>query len=178
MTLIIFLGAVKLPAEILLKSTQKLNLPEEITSPVLTKEEAKKIQPKDISEKTDKYAVVNKIVDNIASFWWENSALKRSQFGKAVETVEKKAKIEAEFKDSNKMNHKIAFKIMAMQALAKLEYSGWIRAALNYDARASRANAEVTQTLGESFGQKQDLVLSHSIAQSERISQISLRWNW
>ena len=61
-----------------------------------------------------------------------------------------------------------------MQALTKLEYKGWVNAAVNYDARAAKTEAEVS----EKIFNKQDLVISHAISREENKSQVALRWNW
>ena len=61
-----------------------------------------------------------------------------------------------------------------MQALAKIEYKGWVRAGLNYDAKAAKTEAEVLESISEN----KEFVVSQSVTASENKSQVSLRWNW
>jgi hypothetical protein len=74
----------------------------------------------------------------------------------------------------HKTEHKITVKLLAMQALAKVEYKGWVRAGLNYDAKAAKTEAELLEALSEN----KDLVVSQSFTATENKSQVSLRWNW
>lgn len=75
---------------------------------------------------------------------------------------------------SDKMDHKLSLKLLAMQALAKIQYIGWTRAEINYDAKAAKTEVEVL----ENISNNKDLVISHSFTATENKSQLSLRWNW
>ena len=75
---------------------------------------------------------------------------------------------------AEKTEHKFSFKVLAAQALAKIEYIGWVKAALKYDAKSANAQAELMENLSNN----KDLVISHSVGNSESKSQLSLRWNW
>jgi hypothetical protein len=95
--------------------------------------------------------------------------------GNAADQLQNKMKAEVNLGSTdNKTEHKLSIKLLAMQALAKLEYKGWIKAAINYNAKAKTAEAEVLENLSNN----KDLIISHSVTSTESKSQLSLRWNW
>lgn len=150
-------------------------MPIDISVPLLTFETSRKIQPKSIGASETGSSVVTKIADNSLALWWDTSPMRNTRVGQAAEKVEKNLKTEVSFKNKkSKLEHKISFKVLAMQALAKLEYKGWVNAAVNYDARAAKTEAEVS----EKISAKQDVVVSHAISKEENKSQVAWRWNW
>lgn len=162
-------------AKVNMKKTQNLVMPTDITTPWMTAETSEKIQPKLVNANDSAASIVSKIADNTLSLWWDTSPVRNTQIGRAAEKVEKNLRTEVSFKDKNsRTEHKISFKVLAMQALAKLEYKGWVNAAINYDARAEKTEAEVS----EKIFSKQDLVISHAMSKVENKSQVAWRWNW
>ena len=158
-----------------IKTTHKLVMPADIMTPLISAETSEKIQPKSLDANESAQSIVSKIADNSLSLWWDTSPVRNTQVGRAAEKVEKNLKTEVSFKDkASRTEHRISFKVLAMQALAKLEYKGWVNAAINYDARAEKTEAEVS----EKIFKKQDLVLSHAITKQENKSQVAWRWNW
>ncbi len=158
-----------------MKKTRRLVMPADITTPLMSAETSDKIQPKSLAPHDSAESIVSKIADNSLSLWWDTSPARNTQVGRAAEKVEKNLRTEVSFKDkASRTEHKISFKVLAMQAVAKLEYKGWVNAAINYDARADKTEAEVS----EKMFTKQDLVLSHAITKAENKSQVAWRWNW
>lgn len=136
---------------------------------------SEEVLPKSMTEADSSQSVVSKIIDNSLSYWWNHSELKQTSVGRAAEQVQNHLKGEVNFNTGEaKTEHKISFKLLAMQALAKIEYSGWIQAAFHYDIKAAKAEAEIV----ESLSSNKDLLLSHSIAENESESKLSLRWKW
>lgn len=168
--------ATKCWSQVIVKSTQRLIMPQDVSAPLLTNQESQRLLPKSIEQNESAGSVISKIADNSFSMWWESTPLRYSTVGQAADAVEKKIKTEVSFKDNSakKTEHKIIFKILAMQALARIEYKGWVQAAINYDAKASKTEAEVS----EKIFQRQNLVLSQSFTPSESKSQVSWRFDW
>lgn len=166
----------KAEARIDLKDTKRLILPTDPSEPLLSSEISQRIQPKNIEVGESATALISEMVDNSFSLWWEKSPAKNSAIGQVADKVDKKLKTEVKLGKSadQKTEHKISVKVLAMQALAKLEYKGWVRAGLNYDARASKAEAEVL----ENISAHQDLKFSHSVSSDEKMSQVSWVLNW
>lgn len=166
----------KAQARVDLKKTKRLVLPADPSQPLLTAETSQKILPKNIEQGESGSSVISEIIDNSFSLWWEKSPVKQTSLGQVAEKVDKKLKTEVSLGKSTdqKTEHKISVKVLAMQALAKLEYKGWVRAGLNYDARAAKTQAEVL----ESISAHQDLKLSHSMSSDGNMSQVSWVLNW
>lgn len=163
-------------AKVEILKTKKLYLPKDLSTPILTKKESEKILPKSAATGESSTSIFSKMLDNSLSFWWENSPAKNSQIGQVAEKVDKKLKAEVNFGKTSdqKTEHKVTFKFLAMQALAKIEYVGWVRAGLNYDAKAAQTQAEVYEKISDN----KDLVISHTLNAFENKSQLSLSWNW
>jgi hypothetical protein len=163
-------------ARIDVRETQPLILPKDPSEPVLSAETSKKILPKKIEPGESGNSVISEMVDNSFSTWWDQSAVKESGVGKVADDIDKKLKTEVNLGKSadSQTEHKISVKVLAAQALAKIEYQGWVKAGVNYDARAAKTEAQVTDNLAKN----QDLVVSHSITSTENASQLSLVWNW
>lgn len=135
-----------------------------------------KVLPKTMAEADSSRGVVAKIIDNSLSYWWENSDFKKTSVGQVAEKIENniKADINLSGNQNGKNEHKISFRVLAAQALAKLEYKGWFKGAIKYDAKKANAEAEVLENLSNN----KDLVITHTVTTSENKSQLSLRWNW
>jgi hypothetical protein len=176
MTLIMFVTAASLNvwARVDLKQTQLLILPKDTSTPFLSENDKNKIIPNSIHEEQTATEVLAQMADNTFSLWWETTPLRHTAVGKAADEAEKKLNVKAEYEDKNKVKHAFNFKVLAMQALARIEYKGWVRAAISYDARAAKTEAEVSEKLNTN----QDLVISQSITTAESKSQIGLRWSW
>ena len=138
----------------------------------------RKVLPKSLTAADSSQSVVAKIIDNSLSYWWENSEMKNSSIGQTATKIEENMKAEVDLgasgDASDKTDHKLSLKFLAMQALAKIQYIGWTRAEINYDAKAAKAEVEVLENLSNN----KDLVISHSFTANESKSQLSLRWNW
>lgn len=139
---------------------------------------SKKVLPKSLTAADSSKTVVSKIIDNSLAYWWDQSEMKKSSIGQAATKIEDKMKAEMDLgtsgEASTKTDHRISLKLLAMQALAKIQYIGWTKAEINYDAKASKAEVEVF----ENISNNKDLIISHSISAAETKSQLSLRWNW
>lgn len=140
------------------------------------KDFSKHVLPKSMTAADSSQTVVAKIIDNSLSYWWENSEFKNTTAGQAARAIEKNMKVDVDLGTSGeaKTDHKLSLKLLAMQALAKIEYIGWTKAVINLDAKAAKAEVEVFENLANN----KDLVISHSITALENKSQLSLRWNW
>lgn len=168
--------ASKAQARVDLKKTKRLVLPADPSEPLLTAETSQKILPKNVEDGESGNSVISEMIDNSFSLWWDKSPVKQTSIGQVADKVDKKLKTEVNLGKStdNKTEHKLSVRVLAMQALAKLEYKGWVRAGLNYDARASKTQAEVL----ENISSNQDLKLSHSVSSDGNMSQLSWVLNW
>lgn len=161
-------------AKVNVAKTKKLVLPEKVGADSIADIFTVEILPDKVAPDETTQSFLTKMADNSLSLYWKNSPLRHSTAGKAVETAEKKLNVEAVYQDDHQVSHRFNFKVLAIQALAKIQYTGWVNAALNYDLKAARAAAEVTEQLSE----RNDLVLSHEVSNTEQKSAVSLKWKW
>lgn len=161
-------------AKVNIEQTKRLVLPVKVGAESLSDVLATEILPSKLAADETSQSFLSKVADNSLTLYWKHSPLRYTTAGKAVETAEKKLNVEATYKDTNNVDHKINFKVLAMQALAKIQYTGWVNAALNYDLKAARAAAEVSEALSE----KTDIVLSHEVSKIDQKSGVSLNWKW
>lgn len=161
-------------ARVKLENTKKLILPEKTGADSLADVFTTEILPTSLAPGETSESFLTKMADNSLSLYWKHSPLRHSAAGKAVETAEKKLNVEAVYQDDNQVSHRFNFKVLAIQALAKIQYTGWVNAALNYDLKAARAAAEVSEAISD----KNDLVVSHEMSNTEQKSAVSLKWKW
>lgn len=165
-------------ARVDIRHTKKLVLPTDYSQPFWTEKTSQRIFSANITPNDSGTSAASKIADNTFSYWWETSEVKKTAIGRTADNLDKKLKTEVNLGTSSsssaKTEHKLSIKLLAMQALAKIEYKGWVRAGLNYDAHAAKTEAQLL----ENISANNDLVLSHSISATENKSQVSLLWNW
>lgn len=161
-------------ARVDVRKTKVLQLPSDVSAPLISQDQKNKIIPKEINSNESANDILVKMADNTVSLWWDTTPLRHTSVGQAAEAAEKKLNVQAQFEDKNKIKHMFNFKVLAMQTLARLEYKGWVHAAISYDARAAKAEAEIT----ENINTQQDFVISHSVTNLENKSLVGLRWKW
>jgi hypothetical protein len=159
--------------------TQKLTLPQKIELPPSAIVEVSNKVNQSLTAADSSRTVVTKIIDSSLSYWWDTSGIKNTSMGQAVEVVEHKMRADVNLgstvaPNANTTQHKLSFRLLAAQALAKVEYLGWFKGAVKYNARSATAEAEILENLAND----KDLVVSHSVSPAESKSQLSLRWNW
>lgn len=152
---------------------KKLNLPEVQEAEFIPKEFTDRVRPKDVKG-DEGSAVFSKMADSTLAYWWDTTPLRNTQFGRAAEAVEKKARLQGKIEDSNQVTHTFDLKVLLMQALARFEYKGWVRAGINYDARAAETEAEIIQPITED----KNLVMSQKFNNAESTSKVSFQFDW
>jgi hypothetical protein len=167
-------------AKVDLVKTKKMNIPKDVSQSNSAFYDVSNKLNKSLTEADNSRTIVSKVIDNTLSYWWDNSGFKNTSMGQAVETVEKKMKADVNLGSTTtsdvgkKIEHKLSIKLLAAQAMAKIEYLGWFKGAVQYNARNAATEAEVLENLSNN----KDLVISHSVTTNESKSQVSLRWNW
>lgn len=120
--------------------------------------------------------------DKMIQNWLSSPAVKNSSFGKAATSVEQAMKVEASIPGSpvptgsgeKSIDHKFSFQYEALQAQAKVEYSGWAKAHFIHDSRIGQTALE----LSEKIFKNKDLVFNHTKTTIENRSFVGLRWAW
>lgn len=159
--------------------TKKLDMPQNIQNESAVVEVSNRVG-RSIELTDTSGMVVNKIVDSSVMYWWDNSGIKNTRVGQTVENVQNKMRADVNLGSTgsnshqNSTQHKLSLRLLAAQALAKIEYLGWFKGALKYDMKTAVAEAEVIENLNNN----KDLVVNHSISKAESKSAVSLRWSW
>jgi hypothetical protein len=143
-------------------------------TPKITSDDVSKIIPTDMQATGDSGAVANRIADRGLNYWFNSPAMKESTLGRVAQETQEKLHTDVivEGGGAEKIQHKFSFRVEAFQALAKFEYTGWLKAAIDYDARASQTNILFSEKV---FSNK-ELTLTHKT--KEALSMVGLGWNF
>lgn len=172
-----FLGFSSCYAEVDLGSTKPVIIPVDTVTPKLTSEDVAKIVPCDPTVRNSSASMMMiKIADRTFNYWFNSPTIQSTSLGRfAHETQEKlKTDVVVPASSSEGTTHKFSFKIEAFQALAKMEYTGWLNAVINYDAKASATDISVKEKV---FHNK-EFIVSHKANRDQDLSMISLAWQW
>lgn len=162
-------------ARVDIKTTKPMIIPMDKVTPRITKKDVEQIIPTDFTPDDGSSTVFSRIADRGFNYWYKNSEFKNSAVGRAAENAQEKLKTDVVVPSNKKgMNHKFSFRVEAFQTLAKMEYSGWTKAAVNYNAARAQTNFEVS----EKVWKDKDLVLSHSVTSRENVSSAGVKWSW
>lgn len=142
----------------------------------MTTEDVAKIVPTDLPSGSSEGMLLTRMVDKGVSLWFNSEAMKQSSIGRIAEETQEKLKTDlvVPADSAGGVSHKFSFRVEAFQALAKLEYSGWMKAAINYDAKSSATDI----LFHEKVFENKDLVLTHRATREQRLSMIGLAWAW
>jgi hypothetical protein len=138
--------------------------------------DASSIIPIDMVASNDQSLVFAQVADRSLNSFLNSQAVRESTVGQAATTVEQKMKQEVIFGGENtaSVQHKLNFSVQAFQTLAQIQYSGYTNAAIKYKI----ASAQVDVELFEKFSGNRDLVFNHTITKENRMSGMSMRWNF
>ncbi len=154
--------------------SQKLYLPDIPEAEFLPQDFVKKVQPKKIEQDTSGQAVLNQMADDVLAYWWELSPMRNTAFVRAAEQIEKKVQLNAEITDINKQNHRFNFKILALQALARLEYKGWFDFGITYNAKAAQTEVQFLQPIGSG----KDVAISQRVDSGQASTKVAFIYEW
>ena len=163
-------------ANVDLRTTKPLVIPVDNVTPTLTSADVAKVIPTDMTSTESTSSVMTRIADKTFNLWFNSSAMKDTTLVRIAEKTQEtlKTDVVVAAKNPDEVSHKFSFRVEAFQALAKLEYSGWTKCAVNYDAKASQTNVE----LKEKIFHNKDLVFSHKKNSSQGLSMIGRAWTW
>lgn len=164
-------------ADIDLETTQPLKDPLVLKEdPYVTYQQMQKILPQDMKPTDNQGVVFAGVADRGLNEWLKSDSMKNSPLVQTVDETQQKLKtdvvVNQNTTDPDVVQHKFSFKVEAIQALAKMEYTGWTHAIVAYDAKASETKFEIHKQL---FADK-DLILAHKAR--EGTSTVGVGWKW
>ncbi len=163
-------------ARVDLRTTRPLVIPVDRVSPRITNSDVAQFIPTDMPASDNTGSVITRIMDRGLNYWYNSTGFKNSTLGRAAEETQEKLKTDVVVHGANpkSTSHKFSFRVEAFQSLAKIEYTGWMRAAINYNAQKAQTNIAVR----EKIYKDKDLVLSHSMSSQEGVSSMGVGWSW
>ena len=164
-------------AKLDIKSTKPLTIPlKNDLDQKITSKDVEKIVPLDIPAGSDMNTVASKIADKGIQSWFNSAQVQASVHGQTANKVQKKMATDITVKASeqpNAVEHKVSMQLMALQTMARLQYSGLLNAVVNYDVRAAQSMVELSDKVFN-----KDLFVNHSSSSKEDVSSVGVRWGW
>ncbi|MEK2689766.1 hypothetical protein [Bdellovibrio sp. GT3] len=159
-----------------LSTTKKLVIPVDTVTPKITQEDVKKVIPTDRLGSESTSSMMGRIADRTFNLWFNSDVVQESLLGRVVQETQETLKTDVVVPASTKQgtSHKFSFRVEAFQALAKMEYKGWLNAAVNYRAAASETEVQFQEKVFEN----KDLILSHKGTRTDSLAMIGLAWRW
>lgn len=163
-------------AKVDIKTTKRLIIPVDNVTPKLSQADVAKVVPMDMPAGTSQGTLLTRMVDRGVSLWLNSPLMKNSAVGRIAEETQQKLKTDVVVPADKEggVNHKFSLKVEAFQALAKLEYEGWTKAAINFDAKSSSTNF----SLKEKVFDNKELFLTHKADKEQDLSMVGLAWSW
>ncbi len=164
------------------KKMKTVAFPEKVEMNELKPEDYLKFLPNNLQNSSSEAYVANRFGDVALQKFFDSPQVRNSPMGQTATKVESAMKTEVSLggagkKDGTskpKVEHKISFQVLALQAQTKMEYKGWTNAVVKHDARAKETGVEIS----EKIMRNKDLVLSHTKNDTEDKSSLGVRWNW
>lgn len=143
----------------------------------VTSRDVQKYVPTSFSTGTSDIQVARGIVDQSLQTWFNSNAVKNSSFGRAATQVQDNMSLDTTAKTGyglSQVEHKFSMQLLAFQAAAKFEYTGYVTAKINH----SMTNSQTDLELSEKILNNKKLFLNHSIKTYDRLSTLGLKWNF
>lgn len=163
-------------ARVDISQTRPVVLPQENLQTTVTSKDVAEIIPLDMAASQNAGFVATRIGDHALQSWLKSPAVQGSNIGRTASTVENSMRTEVSVKsaDPEGVSHKFSFQYMALQSVTRLQYSGWLNAMMNYDARAGETFVEFTDRVWKN----KDLFVNHTVKPVEGVSALGVRWSW
>jgi hypothetical protein len=153
-----------------------MNLPKVEENPdQITSKDVEKIIPTDLQATRDLNKVAARIADRSLQTWFNSSQVQGSSLGQTASKVQRQLASEITLKsdEPQAVEHKFTIQLMALQAAAKFQYTGFLNAVFNYDVRAAESMVELSEKVFN-----KDLFVNHTSSSREGVSSVGIKWGW
>jgi len=139
-----------------------------------------KIIPLSLSPTTDQDLVTKQVADQTIKTIWDETGIKKTKVGQAVEAVQQKLTTEIKLAETatsvkeKKIEHKLNFEVKALQNTANVKYQGYGEVLLGYEAPISQTTVSISQNVLEN----KNLVLRQRWLPTDRFSEMYVQWNF
>jgi len=164
-------------AKLTIANTEPMAMPmaNEQDASNITQKDVEKIIPTDLQQTDDMNKVAARIADRSIQAWFNSSQVQASALGQTATTVQKKMTAEVAVKsdEPQAVEHKFSMQLMALQAMARVQYTGWLNAVFNYDAKAAQSMVEFSEKVFN-----KDLFVNHTNSPNGNVSSVGIKWGW
>lgn len=172
------LAPVGAQAKVRLSQTKPIQIPvNELERPITT-QDVQKIIPMNMRPTSSTTAVLTRVGDRALTTWLNSAAIQDSALGRTKNQVEETMKTEVSVagtgEGANKVEHKVSFQVLALQATTRMTYKGWVNAEVNHDVRSRATQVQIS----EKVWNNKDVTLSHMANSDEGISSVGVRWSF
>jgi hypothetical protein len=173
---LLFLNAIPSWAKVTIEETQPLEMLEDNVTPKISMAEISKVLPTDIKQGENQNRILSKIADRGFQYWFNSSQMRDVGLIRVAHQTQEKLKTDVVLPSDDPLGvkHKISFNFEVFQAMAKLEYSGWVRAAASYDAKSASADI----SLKEKISSTKDIFLTHKANRNQDLSMVGVSWSF
>ena len=113
------------------------------------------------------------MVDTGLNNWFNSREVQQSVVGRSAKALENATKQEVSWggEQENSVHHKVSLNLLALQSMARVQYEGYMRAQVTYQARDQITAMELLQGVGYN----RDVIVSQIQSPTSSMSQISYR---
>lgn len=174
-TLTILAASQVVQAKLTVANTQPLSVPMAQDEEVITQKDVEKIIPTDMKQSNDLNMVAARIADRSLQVWFNSAQVQDSVLGQTATSVQKQMSTDITVKsdEPQAVEHKFSVQLLALQAMAKLQYTGWLNAVFNYDAKAAASMVEFSDKIFN-----KDLFVNHTTSSKGDVSTVGIKWGW
>lgn len=157
------------------KSYEVTEIPKYEIPPLLTREEANKVLPSNIQSTDRASDVLQRIGDRALNLWLKSSSMKNVQIVQAAQKVQDAMKAEVNLAPENsEVQHKVNFQVQALEAVSRVDYSGYVNATVSFNVRNNRTGYELRRKVLRD----KDFFVNHTSSKQEDLSSVGLRWSF
>lgn len=162
-------------AKLTVENTRPIDVPVVQAEPEITTKDVENIIPTDLEATNDMNKVALRIADRSIQTWFNSAYVQASALGRTAMSVQEKMATDITVKSEEPaaIEHKFSVQLMALQAMAKLQYNGWLNAVFNYDARAAKSVIEFSEKIFN-----KDFFVNHSNSSQGSVSAVGVKWGW
>lgn len=162
-------------AKLTVDNTQPLSVPMAQDDDKITQKDVEKIIPTDLQQTNDLNMVASRIADRSIQAWFNSAQVQGSVLGQTATSVQKKMTTDITVKsdEPHAVEHKFSMQVLALQAMARVQYTGWLNAVFNYDAKAAQSMVEFSEKVFN-----KDLFVNHTSSTKGDVSSVGIKWGW
>ena len=156
--------------DVMLEITKVAN---QFKSAQVTSKDIEKFVPTDLEAGSSGSQIMARMADRSLQTWFNSEAVQSSMVGQTANSVQQTMKLDAQVK-AKEIEHKFSMNFLALQASAKVEYTGYLNASLLHNAGAQQTDIQ----LSEKVLNNKKLYVNHSVKPTAQLSVLGVSWSF